>query len=194
MWVPDRPNPLFLPPPARVPSRRCSVALSLNSRRSPRPSARPGPNGRAPDKATSPLSVNCGPKASVNNLRNNIIPVARNLTGCQICQVRPARPFPLDPHRAQSLLGPREQEGGGRKWPDLAPARASIGELGINMGAMAASAPQRHYRPLAPRSGDVYITSWAKSGSHTDAADVPPDPHDRRHRRGRHGFRRISAA
>jgi len=41
----------------------------------------------------------------------------------------------------------------------------SIAELGINMGAMAASAPQRHYRPLAPRSGDVYITSWAKSGT-----------------------------
>lgn len=41
----------------------------------------------------------------------------------------------------------------------------TLEELGINMGAMAASAPQQHYRPLAPRSGDVYITSWAKSGT-----------------------------
>lgn len=41
----------------------------------------------------------------------------------------------------------------------------SLEEFGINMGALHASAPQQHYRPLAPRGGDVTITSWGKSGT-----------------------------
>jgi hypothetical protein len=41
----------------------------------------------------------------------------------------------------------------------------TIEEMGINMGALAASAPQVHYRTLDPQPGDVFITSWAKSGT-----------------------------
>ena len=41
----------------------------------------------------------------------------------------------------------------------------NLEEAGINMGALMASAPQQQYRPLAARDGDVYITSWAKSGT-----------------------------
>lgn len=41
----------------------------------------------------------------------------------------------------------------------------SLEELGINMGALHASAPQQQHRPLAPRDGDVFISSWAKSGT-----------------------------
>lgn len=38
-------------------------------------------------------------------------------------------------------------------------------EAAINMAALVESAPQQHYRPIAPRPSDVYITSWAKSGT-----------------------------
>ncbi len=41
----------------------------------------------------------------------------------------------------------------------------SLEEAGINMGALVATAPQRDFRPLDPQPGDVYITSWAKSGT-----------------------------
>lgn len=41
----------------------------------------------------------------------------------------------------------------------------TVEEMGINMGALAASAPQQRFRTLAPRSGDVFITSWGKSGT-----------------------------
>lgn len=41
----------------------------------------------------------------------------------------------------------------------------SIEEMGINMMALHASAPQQNYRTLEPRPGDVFITSWAKSGT-----------------------------
>ncbi|MBI1402461.1 MAG: sulfotransferase [Porphyrobacter sp.] len=41
----------------------------------------------------------------------------------------------------------------------------NLEEMGINMGALHASAPRRHYRPLDPRPGDVFIASWAKSGT-----------------------------
>lgn len=41
----------------------------------------------------------------------------------------------------------------------------SLEEMGINMGALHASAPQVHFRPLEPQPGDVFITSWAKSGT-----------------------------
>jgi hypothetical protein len=37
--------------------------------------------------------------------------------------------------------------------------------MGINMSALMESAPQQHYRTLEPQPGDVYITSWAKSGT-----------------------------
>ena len=47
----------------------------------------------------------------------------------------------------------------------LGRAARTLEEFGINMGALAASAPQQHYRPLDPQPGDVYITSWAKSGT-----------------------------
>jgi hypothetical protein len=38
-------------------------------------------------------------------------------------------------------------------------------EAALNMGALHASAPQQNYRPLEPLPGDIYITSWAKSGT-----------------------------
>lgn len=41
----------------------------------------------------------------------------------------------------------------------------SLEELGINMGALMAGAPQRDFRPLEPQPDDVFITSWAKSGT-----------------------------
>lgn len=41
----------------------------------------------------------------------------------------------------------------------------SLEEFGMNMGALHESAPQLHFRPLAAQPGDVYITSWAKSGT-----------------------------
>jgi hypothetical protein len=41
----------------------------------------------------------------------------------------------------------------------------SIEEAGMNMAAVIAGAPQVHFRPLEPQPGDVYITSWAKSGT-----------------------------
>jgi Sulfotransferase domain len=41
----------------------------------------------------------------------------------------------------------------------------SLEEFGINAGALMASAPQQHFCPIAPLPGDVYITSWAKSGT-----------------------------
>ena len=40
----------------------------------------------------------------------------------------------------------------------------SIEELGANMEALHAIEPM-HYRPYAPQAGDVFITSWAKSGT-----------------------------
>jgi len=40
----------------------------------------------------------------------------------------------------------------------------SVEELGMNMAALA-SVPPLHYRPLDPQPGDVFITSWAKSGT-----------------------------
>lgn len=41
----------------------------------------------------------------------------------------------------------------------------SLEEMALNMGAVYESAPQVHFRPLVPQPGDVYITSWAKSGT-----------------------------
>lgn len=41
----------------------------------------------------------------------------------------------------------------------------NLEEVAINMGALMAGAPQQRFRPLAARDGDVYITSWAKSGT-----------------------------
>jgi hypothetical protein len=41
----------------------------------------------------------------------------------------------------------------------------SLEEAALNMGALFESAPQQHFRPLEPRPGDVFITSWAKSGT-----------------------------
>ncbi len=44
-------------------------------------------------------------------------------------------------------------------------ARAqSVGEVGAIMGKLA-SGPKDNYRPCEPRRGDVFITSWAKSGT-----------------------------
>src|SRR5690349_13144560 len=40
----------------------------------------------------------------------------------------------------------------------------SVEEFGINMGALA-SFPTDRYRPYEPREGDVFLTSWAKSGT-----------------------------
>ena len=40
----------------------------------------------------------------------------------------------------------------------------SVEELGINMGALA-QIPTQHFRPLESEPGDVFITSWAKSGT-----------------------------
>lgn len=40
----------------------------------------------------------------------------------------------------------------------------SVEEFGINMGALA-TLPNERYRPYEPRDGDVFITSWAKSGT-----------------------------
>ncbi len=41
----------------------------------------------------------------------------------------------------------------------------SLEEMGINMGAVYEGAPQLHFRPITPRASDVYIASWAKSGT-----------------------------
>jgi hypothetical protein len=41
----------------------------------------------------------------------------------------------------------------------------TLEEAALNMMALHASAPQVHYRPLVPQPGDVFITSWAKSGT-----------------------------
>ncbi|MEO0057910.1 MAG: hypothetical protein RIT17_1383 [Pseudomonadota bacterium] len=41
----------------------------------------------------------------------------------------------------------------------------SLEEAALNMGALYEGAPQQHFRPLATRDGDVFITSWAKSGT-----------------------------
>jgi len=41
----------------------------------------------------------------------------------------------------------------------------SLEEAAINMGALVEGAPRQHFRPLAPRDGDVFITSWGKSGT-----------------------------
>ena len=40
----------------------------------------------------------------------------------------------------------------------------TVEEIGINMGA-AAQIPTQHFKPLESRAGDVFITSWAKSGT-----------------------------
>ena len=40
----------------------------------------------------------------------------------------------------------------------------SIEEIGANMEALNAI-ESKHYRPYAPQAGDVFITSWAKSGT-----------------------------
>lgn len=40
----------------------------------------------------------------------------------------------------------------------------TVEEIGINMGA-AAKIPTQHFKPLESRAGDVFITSWAKSGT-----------------------------
>ena len=40
----------------------------------------------------------------------------------------------------------------------------SIEELGVNMAALNATEPL-HFRPYAAEPGDVFITSWAKSGT-----------------------------
>ncbi|WP_324073700.1 MAG: sulfotransferase domain-containing protein [Erythrobacter sp.] len=41
----------------------------------------------------------------------------------------------------------------------------TLEEAALNMGALYAGAPQVHFRPLVTQPGDVYITSWAKSGT-----------------------------
>lgn len=41
----------------------------------------------------------------------------------------------------------------------------TLEEMMINMIALHESAPQEHFRPLEPQPGDVFITSWAKSGT-----------------------------
>ena len=41
----------------------------------------------------------------------------------------------------------------------------SLEEAALNMGALVESAPRVHFRPLEPQPGDVFITSWAKSGT-----------------------------
>ena len=41
----------------------------------------------------------------------------------------------------------------------------TVEEFALNMGAFYTSAPQQHFRPIVPQPGDVYITSWAKSGT-----------------------------
>ena len=41
----------------------------------------------------------------------------------------------------------------------------TLEEAALNMGALMESAPQVHFRPLEPQPGDVFITSWAKSGT-----------------------------
>lgn len=41
----------------------------------------------------------------------------------------------------------------------------SLEEAALNMGALAQGAPLQNFRTLAPRDGDVFITSWAKSGT-----------------------------
>lgn len=41
----------------------------------------------------------------------------------------------------------------------------TLEEAALNMGALYAGAPQLHFRPLVTQPGDVYITSWAKSGT-----------------------------
>ena len=41
----------------------------------------------------------------------------------------------------------------------------TLEEAALNMGALMESAPQVHFRPLEPQGGDVFITSWAKSGT-----------------------------
>lgn len=43
-------------------------------------------------------------------------------------------------------------------------ARA-LEEIAINMSALLASAPLENYRALSPQPGDVYLTSWTKSGT-----------------------------
>lgn len=40
----------------------------------------------------------------------------------------------------------------------------NLKEVGINFAALMAI-PPKHYRPLEPRAGDVFITPWAKSGT-----------------------------
>lgn len=40
----------------------------------------------------------------------------------------------------------------------------TLEELGVNMGAMAGREPV-HFRPYAPEPGDVFLSSWAKSGT-----------------------------
>ncbi len=40
----------------------------------------------------------------------------------------------------------------------------SIKEFGINVGALA-QIPLQHFRPLESKPGDVFIASWAKSGT-----------------------------
>ena len=40
----------------------------------------------------------------------------------------------------------------------------NIEEFGANMGALAAAEPQPH-QTIVPQPGDVFITSWAKSGT-----------------------------
>jgi hypothetical protein len=40
----------------------------------------------------------------------------------------------------------------------------TLEEVGVNMAAMAGREPV-HFRPYAPEPGDVFITSWAKSGT-----------------------------
>lgn len=40
----------------------------------------------------------------------------------------------------------------------------SIEELGANMSALSAI-ESKHYRPYVPQAGDIFITSWAKSGT-----------------------------
>ncbi len=41
----------------------------------------------------------------------------------------------------------------------------NLEEAALNMGALFESAPQVHFRPLVPQPGDVFISSWAKSGT-----------------------------
>lgn len=41
----------------------------------------------------------------------------------------------------------------------------NLDELGRNFGALAEGAPGKDYRPHEPREGDVFITSWGKSGT-----------------------------